>query len=78
MTTPVVVVSLAIVTVLGVEGFGLLLPGEVRVYLEMQSVDPDPAVMSRIGMRNARLAGVQGVLQLVLIFVMVSMRWGGL
>ncbi len=77
LTRPVIIASLAIVTVLGVEGFGLILPGEVRVYLEMQSSDPDLGLMSRIGMRNAKLAGVQGAFQLLLIGVMVSLRWGG-
>ncbi|WP_411713888.1 hypothetical protein [Natronomonas sp.] len=70
--------TLAIVTVLNIEGFGLILPGEVRVYLETRSANPDPGVMSRIGMRNAKLAGVQGVFQLALIAVMVGLRWGGL
>nr|WP_202613882.1 hypothetical protein [Halostella pelagica] len=76
-TRPVIVVSLAIVTVLSVLGFGVLLPGEVRLYREMISNDPDPDVISRIGMRNAKLSGVQGAFQLAVVAAMVYLRWGG-
>lgn len=77
MTRPVIVLTLAIITVLSVIGFGLLMPGEVRIYLEMVSGSPDPNVISRIGMRNAKLSGVQGLFQLAIIVVMVYLRWGG-
>jgi hypothetical protein len=78
MTTPLVLVSLGIVTLLSVQGFGFLLPGEVRMYLEMTSDDPDPGVISTIGQQNAKLGGVQGLFQLVLIVVMVYLRFGGI
>ena len=68
--------ALAIVTVLTVLGFGVLLPGEARIYLEMVSSDPDPDVVSYYGMRNAKLSAVQGGFQLAIIVVMVYMRWG--
>lgn len=77
MTTPAIVVALAIVTLLSVQGFGFLMPGEVRMYLEMVSERPDPSVIAAIGRQNAKLGGVQGVFQLVLIAVMVYLRFGG-
>ncbi|NHN49612.1 hypothetical protein G9464_18755 [Halostella sp. JP-L12] len=77
MTRPVIAVTLVVVAALAVLGFGVLMPGEVRIYREMVSSDPDPEVISRIGMRNAKLSGVQGVLQLAVIAVMVYLRWGG-
>jgi hypothetical protein len=77
MTTPAVVVSLAVVTVLSVQGFGFLLPREIRMYLEMTSERPDDAIIATIGRRNAMLGGVQGIFQLVLIGVMVVPRYGG-
>src|SRR6056297_2824294 len=61
MTTPAIVVALGIVTILSVQGFGFLMPGEVRMYLEMTSANPDPGVISRIGQQNAKLGGVQGL-----------------
>lgn len=41
----------------------------------MISADPDEEIISAIGMRNAKLAGVQGTLQLAIIFVMVYLRF---
>lgn len=77
MTTPAIVVALVLVTVLSVQGFGFLLPGELRMYLEMTSTRPDSSVIARIGRRNAMLGGVQGAFQLVLIVDMVYLRVGG-
>jgi hypothetical protein len=77
MTTPAIVVALAIVTVLSVQGFGFLLPGEIRMYAEMTSSNPDAGVISRIGQQNAKLGGVQGLFQLAVILVMVYLRYGG-
>ncbi|MFB6102074.1 MAG: hypothetical protein ABEJ73_05860 [Haloplanus sp.] len=77
MTSTTIFLALAIVTVLAVLGFGVLLPGEVRIYRQLASGDPDPDVISRIGMRNARLSGLQGLFQLAIIVVMVYLRWGG-
>ena len=76
-TTPLIALALGIVTVLTFLGFGVLMPGETRIYREMVSEDPDPNVISTIGLRNAKLSGVQGVLQLAIVVVMVYLRWGG-
>jgi len=75
MTSPTILLALAIVTVLSVLGFGVLLPGEVRIYRQLASGSPDPDVISRIGMRNARLSGLQGLFQLAVVVVMVYLRW---
>ena len=73
----VAVVALVVVTILSVQGFGFLMPGEIRMYFEMTSDDPDPGVISAIGKQNAMLGGVQGLFQLVLIADMVYLRYGG-
>lgn len=72
-----ILAALVIVTILNFEGFGLILPGEIRVYLEMNSPDPDPGLIRQIGQRNAKLAGVQGTFQFLIIVVMVYIRYGG-
>ncbi len=77
MTTPAIVVALVLVTILSVQGFGFLMPGEVRMYFEMISEDPDPGIISAIGQQNAKLGGVQGLFQLALILDMVYLRYGG-
>jgi hypothetical protein len=75
MTSPTILLALAIVTVLSVLGFGVLPPGEVRIHRQLSSGDPDPNVISRIGLRNARLSGIQGLFQLAIVVVMVYLRW---
>lgn len=77
MTTHAVVAALGIVTILSAQGFGYLLPGELLLYRELQRSDPDTGLIAAIGRRNAKIGGVQGVFQVVLIFVMVSLRYGG-
>ena len=69
-----IVAALGIVTLLSVLGFGVLLPGEVRIYREIVSANPDEELIGDIGMRNAKLAGIQGLLQLSIVFVMVNIR----
>ncbi|WP_348533565.1 hypothetical protein [Haloarcula laminariae] len=78
MTEPALVVALALVTLLSVQGFGFLMPGEIRIYKQMVSPSPDTAVISAIGQQNAKLGGLQGLVQLVLIADMVYLRYGGL
>jgi len=77
MTEPALVVALALVTLLSVQGFGFLMPGEIRIYKQMVSPSPDAGVISAIGQQNAKLGGVQGLVQLVLIADMVYLRYGG-
>jgi hypothetical protein len=76
MTSHLIVAALGIVTVLSVLGFGVLMPGEVRIYREMVSQNPDTELIGDIGMRNAKLSGIQGAFQLAIVVVMVYMRWG--
>lgn len=77
MTNHAIAAALGIIVVLSVVGFGVIMPGEVRIYFQMISDDPDKDVISRIGLRNAKLSGIQGVFQLAIIVVMVYLRWGG-
>jgi hypothetical protein len=75
MTSPLIAAALGIVTVLSVLGFGVLMPGEVRMYREMVSDHPDTQLIGDIGLRNAKLSGIQGAFQLAIVGVMVLMRW---
>lgn len=74
-TSPWLLAALGIVTLLGLQGFGVILPGEIRIYRQIASEDPDTDLIGEIGMRNAKLGGVQGVLQLSIVFVMVGLRY---
>jgi len=78
MTRTTVVVALVIVTILTVQGFGFLMPGEVRMYMEMTSAEPDSSVIAAIGKQNAMIGAIQGAFQLLLVLDMVYMTQGSL
>ncbi|MBI2909179.1 MAG: DUF4149 domain-containing protein [Chloroflexi bacterium] len=75
LTSPWPLAALIITGLLALQGFGLLLPNEIRIFRELLSDSPDIDKISRLGMRTAMLGGVQGVLQLAIIFVMASLRF---
>jgi hypothetical protein len=77
-TRPIVVLILAVMVILTVQGFGFLLPNEVLVYRELIADAPDVERIGRLGMRNAKLSGVQGAFQLFIVLLMSYLRWGGL
>ncbi len=76
MASPWLIATLAIVTLLSVQGFGVILPGEIRIYRQLTSPDPDYELIGDIGLRNAKLGGLQGAMQLTLVFLMVGLRYG--
>lgn len=72
---PWIVAALVVSSVLFLQGFGLLLPNEIRIFRELLATRPDVEKISRLGMRNAKLSGIQGVFQLAIIFIMVNLRY---
>jgi len=74
MTNHWIAAALVIVALLSIQGFGVILPGEIRIYRQLTSEEPDIDLIGEIGMRNAKLGGLQGVFQLAIIFVMVGLR----
>jgi len=70
-----IVISLIISGVLTVQGFGFLLPNEIRILRELLSDKPDVERIGKLGMTNAKLGGVQGVLQVSIILVMALIRF---
>ncbi len=75
LANPWILAAVVIVGILTVQGFGLLLPNEIRVFKQLLSETPDIDKISRLGMRNAKLGGVQGIFQLAIIFVMANLRF---
>ena len=74
--SPAVMAAVAIVVILSVQGFGIIMPTEARVFLELRKKNPDRDKLVRWGMRNIKLAGSQGIFQVVLIFVMANLALG--
>lgn len=75
LTTGWIVAALVVVAILTVQGLGIILPTEIRVFKELLSETPDIDKISRLGMRTARVAGLQGIMQLAIIFIMASIRF---
>ena len=73
--SPWIIAAIIITIVLIVQGFGFLLPNEVRIFKQLISPTPDVNKIVRLGMQNARLAGIQGLFQLAIIFVMANLRF---
>ncbi|MHB1435689.1 MAG: hypothetical protein ACYCPN_06865 [Thermoplasmata archaeon] len=65
-----------LVLILAVQGFGIFLPNELRIVLELRKPRPDLEKIGRLGLLNARLAGGQAAVQLALIYVMANLAAG--
>ncbi|MCL4328646.1 MAG: hypothetical protein M1151_00070 [Candidatus Thermoplasmatota archaeon] len=65
-----------IVILLIVQGIGIFLRNELIIFLELRKSNPDFQRISRLGMINFNLSGVQAVLQIAIIFVMASIASG--
>lgn len=76
LESPTIIAAIVIVIILSVQGFGMIMPTEARVYLELRKKEPDRDKIIKWGMRNIRLAGSQGIFQVALIFVMANMALG--
>lgn len=75
LTDPWVLTALIIVGILSVQGFGLLLPNEIRIFRQLLSSKPDIDRIARLGMINAKLGGLQGLFQIAIIVIMVNIRF---
>lgn len=69
---PVFMAAGVVVLILLVQGLGIFLPNELRIFLELRKDQPDSGKISRLGMINFRLSGLQAAFQVALIFVMAN------
>jgi CHASE2 domain-containing sensor protein len=67
---PWVFAALVIIFILTIQGMGILLPNNLRIYRELQQPEPNIERIVRINRTNLTLSGVQGVFQVLIIFVM--------
>jgi hypothetical protein len=73
LNDPWILAAGAIVIILVAQGFGIFLPNGVRIFLELAKAKPDPALISKLTMRNVRLAASQAVFQILIILVMAHL-----
>ena len=71
--SPQIIAAGIVVLILSVQGFALILPTEVRIFLELRKPNPSTEKIVRLGMRNIYLSGSQAVFQVVLIFIMATL-----
>jgi uncharacterized membrane protein len=71
-----VLAALVIITILTVQGLGLLLPTNLRVYLELRKPEPDRERIGRLLKSYVYLVGFQGMMQVAMIVVMAKFVTG--
>jgi hypothetical protein len=70
------VAALVITTIMGVQGLAILLPTNIRVYLEMHKPTPDGEKIARLMRRYVRVVASQGVMQVLIMVVMTRFATG--
>ena len=71
-----VVAALAVSLVLAIQGLFILLPSNLRVYLEMRKDAPNVERVTRIMRRYFLTIASQGVMQLLIVVIMVKFATG--
>jgi hypothetical protein len=61
---------LIIVVAMLIQGLGILLPTNLRVYYELRKSEPDMARIQRLMRRYVRVVASQAILQFIIIFIM--------
>ena len=69
--------ALAIVTLLAMQGLGVLLPTNLKVYLEMRKPQPDGARIGRLMRFYVKSVAFQGAMQVLIIVIMARLVTGG-
>ena len=70
------IAALVVTTILGIQGIGVLLPTNIRVYLEMQKDAPDGDKIARLMRRYVRVVAFQGAMQVLIIVIMTRFATG--
>jgi hypothetical protein len=71
-----IVTVLIIVTVMLIQGLGILLPTNIRVYYELRKKEPDMTKIQRLMRRYVKVVATQAILQFVIIFIMANFATG--
>jgi uncharacterized membrane protein len=67
---------LIIVTVMLIQGLGILLPTNIKVYKELRKKEPDMTKIQRLMRRYVKVVATQAILQFVIIFIMANFATG--
>ncbi len=72
---PYIIATIIVVLVLLVQGFGILLPNELRVFRELRKEKPDTDKIVRLSMRNLNVSGSQAIFQIIIIYIMANLAF---
>lgn len=67
-----VIAVLIIVAVMLIQGLGILLPTNLRVYYELRKPDPDMTKIQRLMRTYIKVVATQAIFQFVIIFIMAN------
>jgi hypothetical protein len=70
---PWIIAAGVVVLILTAQGFGVFMPNGVRIFLELAKAQPDAQLISKLTMRNIRLAASQAAFQIVIILIMAHL-----
>lgn len=71
-----IVTVLIIVTVMLIQGLGILLPTNIRVYKELRKKEPDMTKIQKLMHRYVKVVASQAILQFIIIFIMANFATG--
>ena len=71
-----IITVLIIVTVMLIQGLGILLPTNIKVYHELSKKEPDMTKIQRLMRRYVKVVATQALLQFVIIFIMANFATG--
>ena len=76
LSSPWILATIVVVLVLLVQGFGVLLPNELRVFFELRKERPDADKIVRLSIRNLNVSGSQAIFQIIIIYIMANIAIG--
>jgi uncharacterized membrane protein len=69
-------VVLVIVSIMLIQGLGILLPTNLRIYFEMRKNKPDISRIQRLMRMYVKVVAIQAAMQFVIIFIMAEFATG--
>jgi uncharacterized membrane protein len=67
---------LVIVAAMLVQGLGILLPTNIRIYFELRNNEPDMSKIQKLMRRYVKVVAMQAVSQFIIIFIMAEFATG--
>src|SRR5919199_3359797 len=69
-------VVLAIVSIMFIQGLGILLPTNLRIYFELRKTQPDMLRIQKLMKMYVKVVAIQAAMQFVIIFIMAEFATG--